>query len=265
MAGALDVGSEIAGYRVTGVLGRGGMGFVYEAEHLLLGRKAAIKTLVPELVEDDDFRERFISESQVVAALDHPNVIPIYDAGDADGIVYIAMRCVTGADLARGARARRGAASDARARDPRAGRRRPRRGARARPRPPRREARQRPHRGRRRARVPHRLRDRQAGAVEGPDADGLLRRDARLRGARADPGAPGRPACGRVRVRVPRLRVPHRAQAVRPRDGRRGHARAPPRPAAERRRAATRAPGRGRRRVRDRAGEGRGRPRRQLP
>jgi non-specific serine/threonine protein kinase len=96
----LDVGSEIAGYRVTGVLGRGGMGFVYEAEHLLLGRKAAIKTLVPELVEDGDFRERFINESQVVAALDHPNVIPIYDAGDADGIVYIAMRCVTGSDLA---------------------------------------------------------------------------------------------------------------------------------------------------------------------
>jgi predicted ATPase len=99
LADRLDVGSEIAGYRVTGVLGRGGMGFVYEAEHLLLGRKAAIKTLVPELVEDGDFRERFIRESQTVAALDHPNVIPIYDAGEAGGVVYIAMRCVTGSDL----------------------------------------------------------------------------------------------------------------------------------------------------------------------
>src|SRR5687768_15102813 len=95
----LDVGGEIAGYRLTGLLGRGGMGYVYEAEHTILGRKAAIKTLLPELAGDGDFRERFIRESQMVAALDHPGIIPIYDAGETGGVVYIAMRHVGGGDL----------------------------------------------------------------------------------------------------------------------------------------------------------------------
>ena len=95
----LGVGGEIAGYRLTGLLGRGGMGYVYEAEHTILGRKAAIKTLLPELAGDGDFRERFIRESQMVAALDHPGIIPIYDAGETNGIVYIAMRHVGGGDL----------------------------------------------------------------------------------------------------------------------------------------------------------------------
>ena len=81
----LGVGSEIAGYRVTGLLGRGGMGFVYEAEHAILGRKAAIKTLSGDLGGDGDFHERFIQESQMVAALDHPSIIPIYDAGEERG------------------------------------------------------------------------------------------------------------------------------------------------------------------------------------
>src|SRR4051794_19689195 len=75
------------------------MGFVYEAEHLLLKRKAALKTLAPELGGGADFRERFIRESQTVASIDHPNIIPIYDAGDHDGMVYIAMRYVKGPDL----------------------------------------------------------------------------------------------------------------------------------------------------------------------
>jgi predicted ATPase len=100
MSETITVGAQIAGYRITGTLGRGGMGFVYEAEHAVLGRKAALKTLLPDLGEDGDFRERFIAESQMVAALDHPSIIPIYDAGDADGIVYIAMRYVAGGDLA---------------------------------------------------------------------------------------------------------------------------------------------------------------------
>ena len=99
MTSGLDIGSELAGYRVVGLLGRGGMGFVFEAEHLLLGRKAALKTLAPELAQDPDFRERFIRESQMIAALDHPNIIPIYDAGEVDGVVYIAMRHVQGGDL----------------------------------------------------------------------------------------------------------------------------------------------------------------------
>jgi non-specific serine/threonine protein kinase len=77
------------------------MGFVYEAEHVLLKRKAALKTLAPELGGGADFRERFIRESQTVASIDHPNIIPIYDAGDIEGLVYISMRFVNGPDLER--------------------------------------------------------------------------------------------------------------------------------------------------------------------
>ena len=95
----LAPGAQVAGYRIAGLLGQGGMGFVYEAEHAVLGRKAALKTLLPELVDDAEFRTRFIAESQTVAALDHPSIIPIYDAGEADGVVYIAMRHVGGGDL----------------------------------------------------------------------------------------------------------------------------------------------------------------------
>jgi non-specific serine/threonine protein kinase len=75
------------------------MGFVYEAEHQLLKRKAALKTLSPDLGGGEEFRERFIRESQTVASIDHPNIIPIYDAGDLGGLVYIAMRYVQGPDL----------------------------------------------------------------------------------------------------------------------------------------------------------------------
>ena len=95
----LDVGTEVAGYRIEGLLGQGGMGVVYRAEHVVLGRKAALKTLLAELAEDADFRERFVRESQPVAALEHPNIVPIYDAGEDAGVAYIAMRFVRGADL----------------------------------------------------------------------------------------------------------------------------------------------------------------------
>jgi predicted ATPase len=96
---SIQVGSEVAGYRIDGLLGRGGMGMVYVAEHLLLGRKAALKTLLVELASDSDFKTRFIRESQMVAAIDHPNIIPIYDAGEIEGTAYIAMRFVPGRDL----------------------------------------------------------------------------------------------------------------------------------------------------------------------
>jgi predicted ATPase len=99
MSETLEPGVLVASYRIAGTLGRGGMGFVYEAEHSVLGRKAALKTLLPDLTEDGEFRTRFIAESQMVATLDHPSIIPIYDAGEADGIVYIAMRYVSGGDL----------------------------------------------------------------------------------------------------------------------------------------------------------------------
>src|SRR4051812_12181818 len=73
----LPVGTEIGGYRVKGLLGRGGMGVVYEAEHLHLGRAVALKLLAPGL--GGDFRERFVRESQLAASLSHPNIVTVYD------------------------------------------------------------------------------------------------------------------------------------------------------------------------------------------
>ena len=74
------------------------MGAVYRAEDVRLGRKVALN-LVPELAESERFRERFFRESQVAASLDHPHVVPIYAAGEADGRLYLAMRYVEGYDL----------------------------------------------------------------------------------------------------------------------------------------------------------------------
>jgi predicted Ser/Thr protein kinase len=93
------IGSELAGYRVEELVGRGGMGVVYRAEHLLLGRKDAIKLLSPEFAEDSSFRERFLRESRLAASIDHPSIVPIYHAGESDGLLFIAMRYVEGTDL----------------------------------------------------------------------------------------------------------------------------------------------------------------------
>jgi len=93
--------SLVAGYRVERLLGRGGMGAVYLADDVQLARKVALKLLVPELSEDASFRERFLRESRIAAGLEHPNVVPIYQAGDADGTLFIAMRYVEGTDLRR--------------------------------------------------------------------------------------------------------------------------------------------------------------------
>src|SRR5262247_4831624 len=93
------VGDELAGYRLRGVLGRGGMSVVYEAENPRLGSTVALKILAPELAADDVFRARFLEESRIAASLNHPNVIPIYDMGSSDGLLYIAMRYVSGTDL----------------------------------------------------------------------------------------------------------------------------------------------------------------------
>jgi serine/threonine-protein kinase len=93
------IGSTIAGYRLEALLGRGGMSVVYLAEHLRLGRKVALKILAPTLSQDADFRERFERESRRAAEIDHPNIIPVFDAGEADGALYIAMRYVKGSDL----------------------------------------------------------------------------------------------------------------------------------------------------------------------
>jgi YVTN family beta-propeller protein len=93
------VGTEIAGYRIEVLAGRGGMSVVYRAEHLRLGRKVALKLLAPELATNEAFRDRFIRESRLAASIDHPNIIPIYDADEVEGLLYIAMRYVEGTDL----------------------------------------------------------------------------------------------------------------------------------------------------------------------
>jgi YVTN family beta-propeller protein len=93
------LGTELAGYRIEEVIGRGGMGAVYLAEDLRLGRKVALKLLSPDLAEDERFRERFVRESRMAAGLEHPNIVPIYEAGEAHGVLFIAMRYIGGTDL----------------------------------------------------------------------------------------------------------------------------------------------------------------------
>jgi hypothetical protein len=92
------IGTELGGYRIVEPLGRGGTSVVYRAQHVRLGRPAALKLLAPVLGEAG-FRERFLRESQLAASLDHPSILPVYDAGEEDGLLYIAMACVDGSDL----------------------------------------------------------------------------------------------------------------------------------------------------------------------
>ncbi len=93
------VGEEFAGYRLLSVLGRGGMSIVFRAENPRLGNVIALKVLDPELANNDVFRSRFLEESRIAASMNHPNVIPIHDTGSSDGLLYIAMRYVSGTDL----------------------------------------------------------------------------------------------------------------------------------------------------------------------
>jgi serine/threonine-protein kinase len=93
------IGSVLAGYRIEALLGRGGMGVAYVAEQLRLKRKVALKLVAPELAGDERFRERLLRESELAASIDHPNVLPIYDAAEMDGVLYVAMRYVEGTDL----------------------------------------------------------------------------------------------------------------------------------------------------------------------
>ena len=96
----IPAGTEIGNYRIEAFLDRGGMASVYEATDLRLNRNVALKVLTQELTEGTDFRERFVRESRFAASIDHPNIVPIYDAGEADGLLYIAMRHVRGSNLA---------------------------------------------------------------------------------------------------------------------------------------------------------------------
>src|SRR5262245_15362099 len=99
LADSGDIFPELPGYRIERELGRGSMGVVYLAEDLQLRRKVALKILAPTLAADELFRKRFDRESQSAANLDHPNIVPVYAAGEAGRSLYIAMRYVGGGDL----------------------------------------------------------------------------------------------------------------------------------------------------------------------
>jgi serine/threonine protein kinase len=93
------IGSVVGGCRIDAVLGHGGMGVVYRAEQLALGRRVALKVLSSALSHDPGFRARFQQEARLAASLDHRNVVPIYEAGEDDGHLYLVMRYVDGIDL----------------------------------------------------------------------------------------------------------------------------------------------------------------------
>lgn len=96
---ALPPGSTFASYRIESLLGRGGMGVVYLAADPRLGRKVALKVIGGAIAEAPSTRERFLAESRLAAALDHPHILPVYEAGEFDGQPYLAMRYVPGFDL----------------------------------------------------------------------------------------------------------------------------------------------------------------------
>jgi DNA-binding beta-propeller fold protein YncE len=93
------IGSTLAGYRLDALVARGGMGVVYRATHLALDRPVALKVIARQLAGDEGFRERFLRESRLAASLDHPAVVPVFDAREEDGELIVAMRLVVGGDL----------------------------------------------------------------------------------------------------------------------------------------------------------------------
>jgi len=93
------VGSLVAGYRLESQIGAGGMAVVFRARDERLGRRVALKLLTPAMAGDHEFRRRFIAESRAAAAVDDPHIIPVYEAGEASGVLFIAMRFVQGGDL----------------------------------------------------------------------------------------------------------------------------------------------------------------------
>src|SRR3954447_10323076 len=97
--GEVAPGTKFAGHRIEAVAGRGGMGVVYRARQLSLDRVVALKVIAPALTEDPAVRRRFLRESRVAASIEHPNVIPIYYAGEEGDTAYIVMRYVPGDDL----------------------------------------------------------------------------------------------------------------------------------------------------------------------
>ena len=92
-------GSMVAGYLLEERIGAGGMAVVFRARDQRLGRLVALKIMAPALAADEAFRQRFIRESRMAAAVDDPHIIPVYEAGEASGVLFIAMRFVRGGDV----------------------------------------------------------------------------------------------------------------------------------------------------------------------
>jgi serine/threonine protein kinase len=95
----LSAGQTFGGYHIVGLVGSGGMGLVYRAEQRILGRTVALKVIRPEIAESGDYRARFLREARFAAAVDHPHVVSVFDAGEHDGRLYLAMQWVDGLDL----------------------------------------------------------------------------------------------------------------------------------------------------------------------
>ena len=98
LPGGVSAGSRVAGYRLEEQIGQGGMAVVFRAHDERLERQVALKVLAPALAADESFRRRFIRESRSAAAVDHPHIIPVFDAGEADGVLFLAMRYVPGGE-----------------------------------------------------------------------------------------------------------------------------------------------------------------------
>ena len=98
-ANTIPIRNDFLGYRPEELIGQGGMGVVYRARDLRLKRTVALKVMAPELAADHRFRERFAREAELAMSLEHPNVVPIHDAGELDGRLYLVMRYVEGTDL----------------------------------------------------------------------------------------------------------------------------------------------------------------------
>jgi predicted Ser/Thr protein kinase len=99
MRSAVTAGTTVAGFRLESLIGEGAMGAVYRAEDTRRGGRAAVKILMPQLAHDERFRRRFFRESGLAASLDHPHIVPVIDAGEQDGVLYLAMRYIEGSDL----------------------------------------------------------------------------------------------------------------------------------------------------------------------
>jgi DNA-binding beta-propeller fold protein YncE/predicted Ser/Thr protein kinase len=99
--GEPSIGSTLGGYRIESLIARGGMGVVYRATQLALERPVALKVIARQLADDEQFRRRFLGESRLAARLEHPAVVPVYDAREDDGELIVAMRLVEGGDLRR--------------------------------------------------------------------------------------------------------------------------------------------------------------------